>query len=182
MGNSLTDQLLKAGLANKKQLNKAKQEQRQTSKKQRKGKKAKPVISESKQAAQKAIAKESERNRLLNLKHRQEQKNKEIEAQIGQLITSNEVSLEDGGSPYNFVDGTKIMKIYVTKSIREQLSNGTLVIVDHQKQYHVVSAETAEKIHQRNQETPIFKNEPKKKSDDEYDPYEEFPVPDDIDW
>jgi len=183
MGNSLTDQLLKAGLANKKQLNKAKQEQRQSKKKQQgKGKKAAPVVSEVTKAAQKAKAEEAERNRLLNQQQQEKKKRKELDAQISQLIDSNELVLEKGGSAYNFVDDNKIKKIYVSKGIREQLSGGTAAIVKHREKYHVVDAAAADKIGQRDASAVIFKNEPKKKVEGEYDPYEEFPVPDDIDW
>ncbi|MDH4318405.1 MAG: DUF2058 domain-containing protein [Desulfobulbaceae bacterium] len=183
MGNSLTDQLLKTGLANKKQLNKAKQEQQQSKKKQQgKGKNAAPEVSEVTRAAQKAKAEEAERNRLLNQQQQEQKKHKELDAQISQLIESNELMLEKGGSAYNFVDDNKIKKIYVSKAIREQLSRGTVAIVRHREKYHVVGGETADKISQRDASTVIFKNEPKKKVEGEYDPYEEFPVPDDIDW
>jgi hypothetical protein len=176
--NSLGAQLLKAGLINKKQVNKAKQEQYKTKKKQ--GGKDEQ-ISESRQLAQKALAEAREQARQLNLERKQQEEQKEILAQISQMIGSARIKIENGQLTYNFIDNKKIKKIYVTKTISEQLSTGQLAIVKHNDRYEVVPAEVAQKITARNSASVIVLHKPQHTTD-KNDPYAEFPVPDDLDW
>ncbi|MFC1523404.1 DUF2058 domain-containing protein [Thermodesulfobacteriota bacterium] len=179
MGNSLGAQLLKAGLVNKKQINKAKQEQYKKKKKQQRGQET--AVSESQQRARQAQAAQKEQARKLNRELQLQNEQKEIAAQIGQMIGSSRIKTGDGDLPYNFVDNNKIKKLYITKAIRDQLSKGQLAIVKHQEQYDVVPTEVARKIGQRNQAAVLVLNEPHQTNDQD-DPYAEYPNPDDIEW
>ncbi|MDH4322059.1 MAG: DUF2058 domain-containing protein [Desulfobulbaceae bacterium] len=178
MGNSLSAQLLKAGLVNKKQVNKAKQEQYQTNKKQQgKG----DAVAESKEMALKAQAAQKERARQLNEERRRQDAQKEMVAQIGQLIENGRIESGHGDLAYNFADGGKIKKIHLTKSIRGQLGKGQLAIVAHKGQYHVVTAEAARKIAELDAKVIIVLNKPQQ-APAEDDPYAAFPIPDDLEW
>jgi len=178
MGNSLGAQLLQAGLVNQKQLNQAKQEQYKKKKKQ---KTKEQTVSESKQLAQKAMAAQKEQARQLNRERKQLDEQNAIAAQIGQMIGATRLKIASGELAYNFVDGNKIKKIYVTKLIRDQLSVGQLAIVKHKEQYEIVPTETARKIAARDRAALLVLNEPRPTALED-DPYAEFPIPDDLDW
>ncbi len=178
MGNSLGAQLLKAGLINKKQVNKAKQDQYKNKKKQR-GKSQETA--ESRQLAQKALAAEKKQTREMNSKRQQQEKQKEIQAQISQMIESSKITVENGELTYNFADNNKLKKIYVTKSISDQLSTGQLAIVKHKIDYEIIPVKVARKIAERNNEVIIVLHKPAQEVDND-DPYADFQVPDDLVW
>lgn len=177
MSNSLRSQLLQAGLVNKKQINKAKQEQF----KEKKRRAEQGAVAESKLLAQKALQAEKERSRQLNRELQQQKEQKEIAAQIGQMIQASRVKTGDGEITFYFADNNKIKKFYVTKEVRDQLSRGQLAIVTHKEQYEVVPAEVALKIADRNPAALLVLNEPQQQAAED-DPYAEFPIPDDYEW
>lgn len=177
MSSSLRSQLLQAGLVNKKQVNKAKHEQF----KKKKQRAEQGAVAESKQLAQKALQAEKERTRQLNRELQQQKEQKEIVAQIGQMIQASKVKTGDGDITFYFADNNKIKKLYVTKAVREQLSRGQLAIVAHREHYEVVPAEVARKIADRDPAALLVLHEPKQKTAAD-DPYAEFPIPDDFEW
>ena len=180
MGNSLSAQLLKAGLANKKQANKVKQEQYQQKKKQR-GKKGGETVSESAKLARKAQAEQKERARQLNQERQHQAAQKETADRIKQLIETAKTKNSNGDLVYNFADGNKIKKIYLNKNSRDQLGKGQLAIVKHKGQYQVVPSETAKKIAELNAAKLIVLNKPSQAAPED-DPYAEFPIPEDLEW
>ncbi len=178
MGNSLSAQLLKAGLVNKKQVNKAKQDQYQANKKKQ-GKEE--ALAESKELALKAQAAQKERTRQLNEERRRQEALKGVAAQIGQIIENGKIESGHGDVAYNFADGGKIKKIYITKSIRGQLGKGQLAIVAHKGQYQVVTSPAARKIAELDASAVIVLNTPQHQPAED-DPYAAFPIPDDLEW
>ncbi|MDA3971886.1 MAG: DUF2058 domain-containing protein [Desulfobulbaceae bacterium] len=144
MGNPFQDQLLKAGLVNKKQVNKAKHDNRVDKKEN----KHKPVATgpsklQLKQAAEKKRIKE------LNQLHRAEKLEKEKLAQVKQLIEQNRLKQDQRGDPYNFVDANKIKRIYVSDDIGDQISCGQAAIVKYGQGYEIVPLKIAQQIGQR---------------------------------
>lgn len=111
---------------------------------------------------------------------------KALRAELRQLILQNDQrskEANDDDVPYNFVHGKKIKKIHVPKAQMEQLSRGTLVIVNNDGLYHLVPSEVAERIRARDPKRIIAAHqasEPEPGSDDEY--YAQFKIPDDLDW
>ena len=97
------------------------------------------------------------------------------------MIESAKVKINDGDLTYNFADQNKIKKIYVTKSVLDQLSTGRMAIVKHKERYQVVPAKVARKIADRDAAAVIVLNEPQQ-TPAEDDPYAEFPIPDDLEW
>ncbi|PKN46382.1 MAG: DUF2058 domain-containing protein, partial [Deltaproteobacteria bacterium HGW-Deltaproteobacteria-16] len=94
MGNPLQEQLLKAGLASKKQAKKAEHEKR-ISRKQNDGKS--PDVAN--KAREEQAAKE-QRNRELNRERAEETRLRELKAQVKQLIETNRLPKDDRGEPY----------------------------------------------------------------------------------
>jgi uncharacterized protein len=176
MGNSLQDQFLKLGLANKKQVNKIKKKKHQL-------KKTKAVDTEaleSKTLAQKAQNERQQRDRQLNRKKKKKIQKNEIAGQIRQLIETNRLTMEEGDTPYKFSDNNVIKRLFLTKEISDQLSNGKLAIVRQAGEYQIIPAETAFKIQKLNRNQIVLLHKPKKVEAD--DPYAEFEVPDDLMW
>ncbi len=179
MGNSLQEQLIKAGLADEKQARKARAPKQHQKKK--KGQRA-PQSSESARAAQKAQAEKAARDRELNEKRQAKAQRKALVAQIRQLIEENRLERgEDAEIGYYFQDGDKVRKIYVTEAMRQQIGDGQLEIVRLGGRYDLVPPAVADKIRQRD---PIFvvARQVSEQEPDEDDPYKDYKVPDDLMW
>ncbi|NOU20936.1 MAG: DUF2058 family protein, partial [Methyloglobulus sp.] len=79
-------------------------------------------------------------------------------------------------------DNNKVKALYVSKTMREQISQGRLAVVKLAQQYEVVSAEVAEKIKLRDEASVIVFNNPVPSHDNKEDPYANYQVPDDLTW
>ena len=155
MGTSLRDQLLKKGLVDKKQVNKAKH-QKHVNRKKNKGKKVSPEVNEARQAQ---LAQEK-LNRERNLKLNEEKRKRSNRAQIRQLISENRLDLKKCDDPYYFKLGKKIKKIYVNQEISKKLSKGALAIVMHKEVFEVVPVQIAKQITARDKDFPVIRHEP----------------------
>ena len=127
MGNSLQDQLLKAGLVDAKQLKKVKNDKRKTNKRLHKNKTE--TVDQNKLQVQQALTEKAKRDRQLNRQLKEEAERKAIAAQIKQLIENNRLPKGDGEVPYNFADNKKIKRIFISAVVHEQLGRGELAIV-----------------------------------------------------
>lgn len=178
MGNALQDQLLKAGLVDKKKTAKVQKAKRKKQKMARKGQAAE--VNEAALNAQRERARQIERDRELNHQRQEAVRQKALGAQIQQLIEMNRLQDWRGDIAYSFTDGSRIKRIHVAEAIQQQLSNGRLAIARLDDQYEPVPSGVAEKIAARNPESVIINDQPTPVSDD--DPYAEFKVPDDLMW
>jgi uncharacterized protein YaiL (DUF2058 family) len=177
---SLQDQLLKAGLTDKKKLKQAKKEKHKQQNVQRHNKET-PEES-AKELAQRTLADKAQRSRELAQQQNVEAEQKAIAAQIKQLIELNKQSRQGGEIPYNFTDGTKIKKLHVTAELQKHLINGKLAIVRLGEAYEVVPAKVAEKVGQRDETAVIVRNDSSIEIEDEDDPYADYKIPDDLMW
>ncbi len=150
MSNPFQDQLLKAGLVNKKQVKKAKHEKR-VDRKKNKG--TSPPVTNNK--AQQEHAAQAKRNKELNKQRAKETQQREKVAQVKQLIKDNRLKKDDRGEAYNFVDQNKIKRIYIAAEMAEQLSRGLLAIVMLAGSYEVVPAKVAKQIASRDAEAVV---------------------------
>lgn len=148
MANSLQEQLLKAGLTNKKQVKKAQHEIR-ISRKQNQGKN--PAPAPGSQAREKLVA-HQERARELNRQRDEEKRLREQKAQVKQLIETNRLPRDGRGEPYYFAVENKIKRIIVSAEVIDQLSRGQLAIVRLDDSYEVVSAHVARQVAARDHE------------------------------
>ena len=183
MANSLQDQLLKAGLVDKKKSQQIKKQKQQAEKQQRKHKVSsddgnKVDVTAVRQA-------EAEKSRELNRKRDEEAQNRAIQAQIKQMIMTSQINHEDGELAFHFKHGTAVKQLYVTERLQSQLERGQLAIVTFEQRYQLVPKVVAEKIAERDADLLVFLNEPGyagQNQTDEDDPYKDFVIPDDLMW
>jgi hypothetical protein len=154
MGNPLQEQLLKAGLASKKQAKKAEHEKR-ISRKQNQGNSS--DVGGNKVREEQAA--QDLRNRKLNLQRAEETRLREQKAQVKQLIETNRLPQDGRGEPYHFVEQNKIKRIFVSEEMTDQLSRGQLAIVKLGTSYEVVPAKVARQIASRDKEAVIVFHE-----------------------
>ncbi|WP_293750989.1 DUF2058 domain-containing protein [uncultured Paraglaciecola sp.] len=189
MALSLQEQLLKAGLADKK---KAKQV-RQQKNKQAKAQKNHNVVqtNEAKLAAEKLIEAKKSKDRELNKKTKQEAEKKALVAQIKQLIEANKQPKFAGSKREeevvcNFTDGTLIKRMYVSQSTQKQISQGKLAIVKLNDGYELVPMPVANKIDERDESIVVYRadniSEEDQKSSENDKWYAEYDIPDDLNW
>lgn len=180
-GGSLQDQLRSAGLVTDKQLKKAqkgihRQEMRV---------KAGIEVDEAKLAAEQAIATKQVEGRAHNEARQKEVLAKELQAQIKQLVQRNS-QREKGDVEYNFTDGKKIKKLYVSELNKTQLNKGFLAIVKLDDNYDLVPEKVAQRISDRIPETKdevvLYLHDRTNDVVDEDDPYKDFQIPDDLEW
>nr|WP_320191268.1 DUF2058 domain-containing protein [uncultured Desulfobacter sp.] len=155
MGLSLQDQLLKAGIADKKQAKKANQEKR-IKRKKNKGKKTTPEVN---QTRQNQLA-QAKRSRELNRESNREKEKQAKLAQVKQLIEENRLDLNKYEDPYYFKVGKKIKKLYVNNDITQKLERGQLAIVTLNSVYEIVPAEVARKIEDRDPDSLVVLHNP----------------------
>lgn len=176
---SLQEQLLKAGMVDEKKAKKIKKEQRKQKKQQPKGQ---TQVNEAREQAKQNQAEKSARDRQLNRQQQQVAEEKAIAAQIKQLITVNRIARDQGEIAYQFSDGSKIKKIFVTALLQEQLIKGLIAIAKLTDQYELVPAVVADKISQRDDTVIVVKNQAAKDAIAEDDPYADYQIPDDLMW
>lgn len=158
MGTSFKDQLLKAGLVNKKQVKKAKHEKR-VNRKKNKGEDSSP---ETNTTLQELLTKEK-RNRELNLQLNKEKQKLESQAQVRQLIETNRLKLDDEfDEQYYFVVGKVVKKLFVNEEIAKKLTLGQLAIVKFDDCFEIVPARVARQIADRDNETLMVLHKPEK--------------------
>ena len=182
MSNPFQDQLLKAGLVNKKQVKKANQDKARHNKKQRQSKEK--VVDEVKLKIQQATQDKVKRDQALNQEKEAQAKSKAISSEINQLIENNCIERDDSCDIlYNFEHRKKVNRIYVNAEIKQQIISGRLGIARIEGRYEVVPSAIAEKIRQRNEKRIIiFDKETAEQRNDENDPYSDYQIPDDLTW
>ena len=179
MAGSLQEQLLKAGLVDKKKAKKADRDKQIKAKQIRQGE---DVVDEAKQAAEQARQEKLEKDRKLNEERQAEASKKAIAAQIRQLIELNAIQLEDADVRYNFTDGKKIKYIMVTERLQDQLSRGVLTVAKLGDRYFVIPSIVAEKVCQRDESYIVHQIEQTQSECEEDDPYADYQIPDDLMW
>jgi hypothetical protein len=178
---SLQDQLLNAGIVDKKKAKQIKQEQRKEARSRPKGQ---VQVDENKEQAKRALAEKTQRDRQLNKQQQDEAEKKAIQAQIIQLIKMNRVGRKRGDVAYQFTDGTKIKKLYITQQLQNDLIKGRLAIAKLEGGYELLPSQAAEKIMQRDAQVIVLlnRNESVEVDEDEDDPYADYQIPDDLMW
>jgi uncharacterized protein YaiL (DUF2058 family) len=179
MGNSLQEQMLKAGLIDAKQAKKAKAG-KPPPKKKKKDKQG-AQLSDSARAAQQAQAQTAARDRELNQQRKADAEARALHAQVGQLIERHRLARDGAELNYHFTDHNKVARLLVTPAIQAQLVKGTLDIVRFDGRYDVVPADVADKIRDREPDCVMPRNASDAPGDAD-DPYAAYQVPDDLMW
>ena len=180
MGNSLQDQLLKAGLVDKNRVTKAKKQRKTQVRQQRNtrgGDTPKPDPQRQQEQAEKAA-----RDRELNERRNEVRRQREVAAQVKQLVTNNRYprAESEDDQPFYFENKGKVKRLYVSPQTHRKISSGQLVIVNFNGVFELVPPDIAEKIRQRNPSLVI--DLPEEQQPDSDDPYAQFQVPDDLTW
>lgn len=182
MSKSLRDQLLGSGLASKRQAQNA-----HTSNKKQKqqAQKSGQMTEQEKRRIelQKERAAQAEKDRELNRQQEAQRQKKAIEAQVIQLIETNQISRHGGENEYKFVVDGKIKKIYVQADQQKQLERGLLAIAILGEDFALIPAPVATKISERKSEAIVSQSEQSDNlTEEEKDWYADFEIPDDLMW
>ena len=175
--NALQAQLLKAGLVDNK---KAKKLSKQAVHEQRTG--------QSNEAELKAkIAQDKEqklaKDQALDLEKKRLLQGKELKAAIVQMISQHKIHQLDGDVAYQFIDESKVKKIYLNQQIYNALVSGSLVIAKEDDSYAVLPKILADRIDAKMTGFIIVNNSQKNEQiTDEEDPYAAYVIPDDFMW
>ncbi len=182
MGNPFQDQLLKAGLVTKKQVQKVQQDKKRKNKQQQQHSKKEKVVDETKLKAQRAAEEKAKRDRELNRKKEEQARQKAISIEINQLITNNCLARDESCDiVYNFEHNKKVRRVYVDDEMKKQIIQGKLGIARIEGRYELVTKAVAEKIQQRNEKRVVIFSDDQN-TVDENDPYAEHQIPDDLMW
>jgi uncharacterized protein YaiL (DUF2058 family) len=182
MGNPFQDQLLKAGLVTKKQVQKVQQDKKRKNKQQQQHSKKEKVVDETKLKAQRAAEEKAKRDRELNRKKEEQARQKAISIEINQLITNNCLARDESCDiVYNFEHNKKVRRVYVDDEMKKQIIQGKLGIARIEGRYELVTKAVAEKIQQRNEKRVVIFSDDQS-TVDENDSYAEHQIPDDLMW
>jgi hypothetical protein len=182
MGNSLQDELLKAGLIDQRkidQAHKAKKAQQKGKPPKKKARQAKPRIDPE---VQRELEEKAARDRELNAQREEVRRQREVNAQVRQLVSRHRhprVEREDDIA-FHFENKGKIKRLFVSSEVHRMISEGRLVIVNDNGQFELVPPPIAEKIRERNPSLVI--DLPKDSEPAADDPYSDYKVPDDLMW
>ena len=175
--NALQAQLLKAGLVDNK---KAKKLSKQAVHEQRTG--------QSDEAELKAkIAQDQqeklEKDQALDLDKKRLLQGKELKAAIVQMINQHKIRDIDGEVSYQFIDESKVKKIYLNQQIYNALVSGSLVVAKESDSYAILPKALADRINDKMEGFIIVNNSEKNEQiTDEEDPYAAYVIRDDLMW
>lgn len=180
MSDLFRDQLLKAGLATKKQAKAVLHEENKSRRKRRKKQGGDVAETPEQAAARAALEEKRERDRALNQAREAEREARARDAEVDNLIADHRLRDTDGDVPYKFPDGDTIKTIRVSAATQRDLAAGAIGIVDGAPGYCLVRRDTALAIEERVPDRLVLLFEPETVEDD--DPYSEYEVPDDLMW
>jgi uncharacterized protein YaiL (DUF2058 family) len=181
MSMSLRDQLLAAGLGTKKQAKEATQAKKPQSRHQ-----PPTPVSAEKLAANKALAAKTARDQELNRRQQEKAAAKARRAEVKQLIEQHRLPPVQGDEFFNFADGNRLARLAVTPAMREQLIQGTIVIVRYEGHYAVIPESAVARIRERDEHAVVAgeaaASPEASAAAEKDDPYKDFVVPDDLVW
>ena len=185
MALSLQEQLKASGLVDEKKAKQLERAKRNETKKPQKKSEKKNAQQEAELARRQAQKEKAERDRRLNEERNRDGEWRAKMAQIRQLIETHRIATQ-GEVKYNFTHAGKVKQLWVDARTREQLSAGTVAIVESKTdgKYAIVPVDVAHKIQERSDEIFVLIANPKQlsKLELEEQAYAEFAIPDDLDW
>jgi uncharacterized protein len=187
MGNSLRDELLKAGLVGQERLEKRRRPKRG---------KARPANKREQSSTPPAVEQTSiPAGHVLRENRRRtarfvrdptlgggsvaESARKALRRKIQELVQSERLNDPEAGVAYHFVKGKRIKRIYVTADQRAQLEAGTIVIAALEGNHHLLTRQACEQLLALAPQTVVCGGA--EAAGSEADDHE-HPVPDDIRW
>jgi len=184
MAGSLQDQLLGAGLIKSQDAKAIKTQKKKAEVQNRKNNVE--LDNEAAVLAEKAREGKRLKSQALNDQQKQEKLQKEIAAQIKQIITTSSIFKGKGDNliAYNFTDFNKVKSIYVTAKNHDLIARGRIAIARLNNEYNLIPAEAATKILERDEGSIVLLNDPIQQANEalEDDPYADYQIPDDLMW
>lgn len=181
MGNSLQDQLLKAGIATEKQAVRARKARDTREKMRRKGQAVDDSAAEAVRAAE---ARRVDRDRSLNRRRAEKAERRARVAELRQLVEPNRVA-QRGELEFRYLDGKKIRTLMLREEERGALIEGRLGIVKIEGRHDIVPRRVAERVAERDATALVLLNgsgDGKGASETAGDDYAGYEVPDDLIW
>lgn len=178
MGNSLQDQLLKAGLVDEQRAKQVRSSKRKKGKQT--GGKVRPG-DEDRRRAQQAAAEKARADAELNRRRQEETRRKAEANELRQLIHSNRIPRGEGDVAYSFLDGGSVKRIYVTAAQQAKLAKGNMAVVRQDTGYELLVPEVAERVRARDESLIVVMNKPGGDGAED-DEYADYKVPDDLMW
>jgi uncharacterized protein YaiL (DUF2058 family) len=182
MAKSLQEQLLGAGLVDKKKAKNIQKEKRVQRKQTPKGQ---AVQNEAEARIAQQKKEKAERDKALNQAKLEEQNRKAIKAQVKQLIEMNTVPSEGDDIGFQFAVDKKIKKVYISEQQQTHLLKGRLAIANLDESFILIPATAATKIIERDEAAIVYhmeKSQPQDTEIEEDDPYKDYQIPDDLMW
>jgi uncharacterized protein YaiL (DUF2058 family) len=176
MGNSLQDQLVRAGLASTQQ---AKQTKSKKRKQRRQG--GDTETAERREAVARAEAEKAERDRELNRQREEEARQKAEQSALREMIHQQRVARADGDLAYNFADGSALKRLYVNAQQHAAIVAGQLAIVRQDNFFELIPSDTAARVSERDPDRILVWNKTKDATTED-DEYAEYQIPDDLMW
>ena len=179
MAGSLKDQLFKAGIASKKQIKQVELEKRKQSKQG-----SKPDNDQHAASVEAARQEKLQKDRALNQARKQAQAQRAGQAEIRQLVDQHRIRLpKDGDIRYYFISQGKVKQLWINADLQRQLASRRIALVCVDERFELVPYEIAERIIQRDPGAVIKEDtERRDKIAAEEAEYEQFQIPDDLDW
>lgn len=174
--NALQAQLLKAGLVDSK---KAKKLSKQTQHAKRTGDSEDIEIKKSVAEAQ---AKKIEKDQKLNQEKQRILEQKMLKANIVQMIKQHQIPETQGEVTYQFVDDSKVKKIYITQKFYDQIVAGHVVIARLEEDYALLPRPLADRINAKLEGFIVVSNDKSEDALADDDPYAAYAIPDDLMW
>ena len=175
--NALQAQLLKAGLVDNK---KAKKLSKQAVHEQRTGQSSEAEL---KAKIEKDQQEKLAKDQALSLEKKLALDEKALRASVIQMISHHKIKEIDGDVTYQFIDDSKIKKVYINQQIYNALVSGSLVVAKDHDRYAFLPKALAERINEKLTGFILVNNsENTAEVTDEEDPYAAYVIPDDLMW
>ncbi len=180
MSKSLEDQFKQLGLADEKQVRKARQGKKRKKGSPKRSRREPAAPNPQAEAAERERAEKVERDRQLESERQARRRDKEAADRVRQIIETHRVERGEGDVAYHFTRGSRIKEIRLGTGQHRRLADGEIALVACGERYELVPRATAGRIEEIDAEAVLVLNTPDAESDD--DPYADFPVPDDMMW
>ncbi|MEM6988302.1 MAG: DUF2058 domain-containing protein [Pseudomonadota bacterium] len=181
MGNSLQEQLLKAGLTTKHKAAKARKANKVAEQAKRAGKA--PSESDAQRAAREAAEAKAERDRALNQQRNAEREANETAAHARNIIEHAAVAIDSPDTAFNFSVEGVIKTLHLAADQHRHVASGRLAIAAGKSGFTLIPAVAADKVQSRLPELILCWHQgDDAEATDESDPYAGYEIPDDLMW
>ena len=98
------------------------------------------------------------------------------------MIQQHQIPDTEGDISYQFVDDTKIKKIYISQKLYDQIVAGHVVIARLEDDYALLPRPLADRINSKLEGFIVVSNDKSEAELEEDDPYAAYVIPDDLMW